>query len=104
MQRSQQYQKQHGKAYASSENFFMVLLRSHLKLQATSPPTFLIKINSDSHQQILVVDDLKTNLLGLPAIIALHLVTRTLFRQKPLKTKVGYRLGSLSGDYTFNTF
>ena len=30
-----------------------------------------------SQQQIFVVDDLKTNLLGLPAIIALHLVTRT---------------------------
>ena len=30
-----------------------------------------------SQQQIFVVDDLKTNLLGLPAITALHLVTRT---------------------------
>ena len=33
--------------------------------------------NIISQQQIFVVDDLKTNLLGLPAIIALHLVTRT---------------------------
>ena len=29
-----------------------------------------------SQQQIFVLDDLKTNLLGLPAIISLHLVTR----------------------------
>ena len=62
-----------------------------------------------SQQQIFVVDDLKTNLLGLPAIIDLHLVTRTdavltetlesksWLQQFP---KVFNGLGKLSGDYT----
>ena len=31
----------------------------------------------ESQQQIYVVDDLKSNMFGLPMIIALHLVTRT---------------------------
>ena len=62
-----------------------------------------------SQQQIFVVDDLKTNLLGLPAIIALHLVTRTdaiqteTFENKSWLQrfpKVFNGLGNLSGDYT----
>ena len=62
----------------------------------------------ESQQQIYVVDDLKSNLLGLPAIIALHLVTRTDSVQTETTEnqswlqrfpKVFSGLGNLSGDY-----
>ena len=63
----------------------------------------------ESQQQIYVVDDLKSNLLGLPAIIALHLVTRTDSVQTETTEnqswlqrfpKVFSGLGNLSGDYS----
>ena len=41
-----------------------------------------------SQQRILMVDDLKTNLLGLPAIITLHLVTRTDAIQTEINPKI----------------
>ena len=56
-----------------------------------------------------MVDDLKSNLLGLPAIIALHIVTRTDSVQTEITEnqswlqrfpKVFSGLGNLSGDYT----
>jgi len=62
-----------------------------------------------SQQQIFVVDDLKHNLLGLPAIIALQLVTRleSIQGEKPAEyntwlkrfPKVFQGLGKLSGEY-----
>ena len=66
--------------------------------------------DKESQQLIYyVVDDLKSNLLGLPVIIALHLVTRTDSVQTETTEnqswlqrfpKVFSGLGNLSGDYT----
>ena len=67
----------------------------------------------ESQQQRNVVDDLKSNPLGLPAIIALHLVTRTDSVQTKTTEnqswlqrfpKVFSGLGNLSGDYNIIIF
>ena len=65
-----------GKPDLQSPNKLQGTVRKSLK----STIHFLCNLSykgKESQQQIYVVDDLKSNLLGLPAIIALHLVTRT---------------------------
>ena len=64
--------------------------------------------DKEAQQQVFVVDNLKTNLIGLPAIIALNLVARTdTIQTKPTESstwqerfpKVFQGLGTLAGEY-----
>ena len=111
MQRSQQYQKQQKKPRHAKSLITEQTSLCPAKKPLKTMGRFTSSLSKISQQQIFVVDNLMANLFGLPAIIALHLVTRS--RTDAIQTetfknkswlqrflKVFNGLGYVSGHYT----